>query len=56
MKIRITTTVEVDANAWAYEYGIPKQYVREDVRSYFATWLQDHIKTLGLEVVTDADN
>jgi hypothetical protein len=36
MKIRMTVTVEVDAEDWSQEYGIHPGEVRDDVRSYFA--------------------
>lgn len=41
MKIRMVVTVEVDEIAWADEYGTEQDTVREDVKSYTATLLND---------------
>ena len=34
MKVRITTTVEIDAQAWALDYDLPADEVREDVKEW----------------------
>ena len=34
MKVRITTTVEIDAQAWALDYGLTAGEVREDVQEW----------------------
>ena len=34
MKVRITTTVEIDAQAWALDYGLTAGEVREDVKEW----------------------
>jgi hypothetical protein len=47
MKIKITQTVEVDAEAWAHEYGVELSDVREDVKSYFSN-AQDVVNALEL--------
>lgn len=39
MKIAMTITIEIDADAWAAEYGIDRSEVREDVRRYVSTTL-----------------
>jgi hypothetical protein len=53
LRVRVTTTYEVDARAWAAEFGIARlrradlaRDVRADVKSYFAVtvpWHLDHI-------------
>ena len=49
MKIRIPAqTVEVDAEAWATEYGIDVSEVRQNVLDYFAHSAQTKIDFLGL--------
>ena len=53
MKIRISETINVDAEAWAYEYGIEVSEVRDDVKAYFASWLQQKIEDLGLDAFED---
>lgn len=51
MKIRIPAcTVEVDAEAWALEYGIEKSEVREDVINYFTSFAAMQIDYLGLGI------
>ncbi len=35
MKVKISFTVEVDAEAWAKEYSLDISEVREDVKRYF---------------------
>jgi hypothetical protein len=50
MKIYLDLTVQVDPKAWANaQDGINEEEVPEDVRSYFATFLQDHVDRLGLQ-------
>lgn len=34
MKVRVEVTVELDAEAWAEEYGIDESEVREDFKEY----------------------
>jgi hypothetical protein len=51
MKIKITETINVDAEAWAYEFGVDKSEVRDDVKAYFNNWLQQQVENLGLDEV-----
>ena len=49
MKIKIPSqTVEVDAEAWANEYGIGVSEVRQNVLDYFNHFAQTKIDLLGL--------
>lgn len=41
MKIKVTVTVDVDAEAWMEEYGIPKREVRQDVCSAISASVAD---------------
>ncbi|MGW7515092.1 hypothetical protein ACWGJ2_05810 [Streptomyces sp. NPDC054796] len=41
MKVRMIITLDLDADAWATEYGVSREEVRADVKSYIATALQD---------------
>ncbi|WP_159030304.1 hypothetical protein [Streptomyces sp. CB01201] len=36
MKVRITITMDVDAEAWAFDYGLDRRDVRDDVKDYVA--------------------
>lgn len=56
MKIRITQTVNIDPAAWALEYGLERNEVRDDVKSYFENWLQEHVAELGLDAIEFEDN
>lgn len=50
LKIRIPAqTVIVDADAWATEYGVDPDKVRQDVQEYFAGICQQQIAELGLD-------
>ena len=40
MKISITLTIDVDPDEWADNYGIEKSEVREDVKTYVRTAVQ----------------
>ena len=56
MKIKIPSqTVEVDAEAWANEYGIDVSEVRQNVLDYFAYSAQTKIDLLGLQLNTLGD-
>lgn len=48
MKVRVTATVEIDAQAWAEEYGIDPADVRKDVQAHLADSLQQHVDSLGV--------
>lgn len=49
IKIRIpASTVLVDVEAWATEYGISQDKVRDDVKTYFAQWAASQLENLGL--------
>lgn len=34
MKVRVEMTLDIDAEAWALEYGVSPSEVREDVKEY----------------------
>lgn len=36
MKVKVSYTVDIDADAWASEFGIDKSEVRADVQKYLA--------------------
>ena len=40
MKISITLTIDVDPNKWAENYGIDKADVRDDIKTYVHTAVQ----------------
>ena len=48
MKVRIDVTVDVDAEAWAYEFGLSRSDVRADVREYFRLLVQGQLAELQL--------
>lgn len=48
MKVTVKVTVDVDADAWAAEYGILKSEVREDVHDLVIHAVQGHLAGLGL--------
>lgn len=48
MKVRVTTTVDIDPEAWASEFGVDKADVREDVRVYFNGIVQGTLDNIGL--------
>ena len=49
MKVVIATTIDVDAEAWAAEFGVLPIEVRQDVKTYFAGLVDDQLARLGLE-------
>lgn len=48
MKVRVSTVVDVDPEAWAREFGVDRKDVREDVRIYFDTIVQGQLEVIGL--------
>lgn len=48
MKIRIAFTLDVDAAAWAEEYGCDRRDVRSDVVSYVSQEAWTHLRDRGL--------
>ena len=48
MKIKVDVTLDIDAKAWADEYGLDHQDVRADVKQYVELLVREQILTLGL--------
>lgn len=50
MKVKITTTVDVDPEAWAEEFNIESSpaAIRADVQTYFAQAVHDQLEHVGL--------
>lgn len=50
MKVKVEFTIDIDADAWAEEYGIDRSAVREDVKDKLATDAVMQTADLGLLV------
>lgn len=48
MKVAVNVTVEVDAEAWATEFGVERDEVRADVKVYMQGLCEQQVETLGL--------
>lgn len=48
MKVAIKVTLDIDPEAWAFEFGIDPEKVREDVQTYFADTCEQQLLRLGL--------
>jgi hypothetical protein len=48
MKVRVVLTVDIDREAWATEYGVPVDEVRDDVREYVTNAVKAHLDANGL--------
>lgn len=48
MKVAVKFTVDVDASAWAAEYGLMPEDVRADVLDLIENAALDHLAGLGL--------
>ena len=48
MNIRITTTVNVDADAWAADNGLDLADVRADVQNHAGHVIHDWLDSLGV--------
>lgn len=48
MKVCVTVSLEVDAEAWADEYGVSRKAVREDVKRWAADRLNRYDDQLAL--------
>lgn len=48
MKVRFEITLDIDADAWASEYGLSRDEVREDVRAYLTSGVTDWLGQQGL--------
>jgi len=48
MKVKIEFTLEVNAKAWANEYGIENEDVRSDVKDYFeaSNLIPEHLEDI----------
>ena len=54
MKIKVTFTLDVDPEAWALEYGIPKKEIRADVQSYFEYTAREQLLKIGCDNETNS--
>jgi hypothetical protein len=54
VKVRVTFTVDIDADAWSREYGtdVPA-VIRADVKTYAEQAIHAHLSCMGL--LTDTD-
>jgi hypothetical protein len=43
MKVKVSYTIDIDADAWANEFGLDKSEVRADVQQYLARAGHDHV-------------
>jgi hypothetical protein len=41
VKIAVNMTVEIDAGEWCLEYGVDREHLRDDVRTYIKSALFD---------------
>lgn len=48
MKVKVSVTLDIDAEAWAQDFGIDKKDVRKDVQVYFEQTCQDQLTRIGL--------
>jgi len=48
LKVRVVTTVEIDAESWAMEYGCEPSEVRADVQRHLSDSMRQQVETLGL--------
>lgn len=55
MRIKITETIDVDAELWAEAYGLDLDEVREDVKHYFNGYIQAKVDQLNLHTRYDAN-
>ena len=43
MKVKVSFTIDIDAEAWANEFGIDKSEVRSDVQQYLTRTAHDFV-------------
>jgi hypothetical protein len=43
MKVKVSYTIDIDADAWANEFGLDKSEVRADVQQYLARIGHDYV-------------
>jgi len=48
MRVRVSFTVDIDAEAWAETYGLTKAEVRADVQDYARHEVLDQLMTVGM--------
>lgn len=49
MKVKVEVTLDVDAEAWASEFGTAPEDVRADVKTYFQGTCTEQLEVLGLK-------
>ena len=49
MTVSVTQKVTIDPEAWALEFGVSKNEVRDDVKTYFDQWCQMQVEHLDLQ-------
>lgn len=51
MKVRVELTLEVNVEGWIMDYGMDKKEVREDVKSWVQTLMQEANHNIELKAV-----
>ena len=48
MKVKVSFTIEIDADAWELNYGTPRQDIREDVKNYAESAVIEQFAAVGV--------
>lgn len=54
LRVRVTLSLIIDAEAWANEYGLAGEDVRQDVRDYITHAVRADMRDRGLLVEREA--
>jgi hypothetical protein len=48
MQVRVSFVVDIDPEAWMESYGVDRENIRDDVKTYVENGTIDHLQALGL--------
>lgn len=48
MKIKITTTIDIDPEAWMMDYGVAREEVRADVQTWAENMIHEAARMNGM--------
>lgn len=49
MKVKISVTVDIDPDKWAFVFGIEKNEVRYDVCKYFSSLCEEQVERIEMQ-------
>jgi len=54
IKVKFTVTLNINADAWEANYGMPEVSIREDIKAHFIGLCEENLEFIGCQAKEDA--